>query len=285
MVREGDRVDEVPVQHIELAVRHRVEVLQDDFDRVVVARRVDHRRAELVARKVLDAGAVDEGAAVDELRERLEPVERAVHGARLERDRRRADRQVVGLVRLERQRLVGRRNLDAHRRDGARGLAKRLARGGRVEQHDRAVPLEGVEQHFRLRARAGGGEREVGEVEDVGGAGAGLLLRLRPDGEAEGCGQRDEHRVGECEHGHLAFRCERRAVKALLASPRRRLRRHVFAPARAPRLERGAASGRGRERQGAPVPQRIARLPSVLPDARRGGVRPAGGRRVRVSRE
>lgn len=204
LVREGDRVDEVPVQHVELAVRHRVEVLQDDFDRVVVARRVDHRRAELVPRKVLDAGAVDEGAAVDELRERLEPVERAVDGARVERDRRRADRQVVGLVRLERERLVGRRNLDAHRRDGARGLAERLllVRAGRVEQDDRAVPLEGVEQHLRLRTRAAGGKREVGEVEDVGGAGAGLLLRLRPDGEAEGCGQRDEHRVGECEHAH-----------------------------------------------------------------------------------
>ena len=41
LVREGDTVDNVPVQHIELGVGHGINVLQNNFHRVVVAGRVD----------------------------------------------------------------------------------------------------------------------------------------------------------------------------------------------------------------------------------------------------
>ena len=99
---EGDGVHDVPVQDVELAVRHAVKVLLDGGYWVPVPGRVDHNRAECEARLVVDSCAVDKEAAFNELREGLEGIQCPKHSGRLDLDAWRVNDQGVTLVRVQR---------------------------------------------------------------------------------------------------------------------------------------------------------------------------------------
>lgn len=118
--REGLVVGHVPVEHVELGVRHPVERHLDARRREVVAARVDHEATPPEARVVGDVdrcGREREALRVrhDQLRERLDAAQRTPHSLRRYVGHRHAGRDLVRLVGVagrERRVVVLRRHAD-----------------------------------------------------------------------------------------------------------------------------------------------------------------------------
>ena len=154
-VREALRVDDVPVQYVELGVTHDVDVLLDDRQRVPVPARVDERGTEPETRRVLDARLVHHKLFVRFLRRR---DLRQELGERFQAPQRTKDRvrlqlhlpRLVRVRRVEGVRLVHVRAKFRGRRRDSHGDTidrRRFHRrsGVRVDEREGLVPGESVE--------------------------------------------------------------------------------------------------------------------------------------------
>mmetsp|Transcript_49423 Transcript_49423/g.145882 ORF Transcript_49423/g.145882 Transcript_49423/m.145882 type:complete len:204 (+) Transcript_49423:934-1545(+) len=138
----------VPMQHVDLCVRQRIDDAAQAGERLEVPRRVHHEPAVREARRIGDSpwrarhviGARAEVEA-KQLREGLQPAQRTVDGRRAERRSGRYDHQRVRLISLElgvRVVQVGHDQQERVNRSSCRGPPS-ARRGAFVGKHDRGV--------------------------------------------------------------------------------------------------------------------------------------------------
>ena len=178
LVGERDGVYNVPVQYIEFGIAHRIQMLQNDFFRVVVTTRVNHGGAKLVAWKINDGGAIDKSAAVDQLGQSFQSIQRSVHRVGIDCNCGSNNGEVVTLISLQGQRFIVRSNV--HVDTGNRGSSESSSVHGCVEKDNASKSFKGIKEDAALGSCSLAVERKTGRVHRVLDGGGRLLLRFGP---------------------------------------------------------------------------------------------------------